>query len=225
MPDPDPELTDLPLFPLGTVLFPGMPLPLHLFEQRYRRLLREHRQADPIFGVVLTRQGVEVGDEPETHAVGTAATLLGIGHYPDGRADIVVRGTRRFRIAGGEWSRGYLMGRVAWLDDPLGEPEAAEAAAVELSRRYAAFLSAFQESTGVDLPDEDLDPDPAPLAYAIAARLPLNTWEQQRLLEAETVGDRLVALNDIIRREARLLRETGAGGAIPERPGGRFTAN
>lgn len=225
MPDPDAERADLPLFPLGTVLFPGMPLPLHLFEERYRKLLRDHRQADPIFGVVLTRQGVEVGDEPETHAIGTGATLLGAGHYPDGRTDIVVRGTRRFRIITSDWSRGYLMGRVEWLDDPIGEPEAAATAAAELSRRYAAYLTAFREATGVELPDEDLDLDPAPLAYAIAARLALNTWEQQRLLAAETVGSRLGALNVIIRRESRLLHETGAGGAIPERPGGRFTAN
>ena len=102
----EPLAERLPLFPLGTVLFPGMLLPLHLFEERYRCLMRDRQGADPIFGVVLTRHGREVGDRPEIHAVGTAASLLGAGRYPDGRYDVVVRGTRRFRVEAGDWERG-----------------------------------------------------------------------------------------------------------------------
>ena len=105
----------IPLFPLGVVLFPGMLLPLHLFEERYRRLMQVRRGNDPIFGVVLTRQGREVGDQPEVHEVGTAATLLGAGRYPDGRYDIVVRGGRRFRVEEGDWASSYLTASVSWL--------------------------------------------------------------------------------------------------------------
>src|SRR5262245_23460490 len=87
----------LPVFPLGTVLFPGMVLPLHIFEDRYRRLMRDRQGAEPIFGVALTSRGQEVGDEAEIHRVGTAASLVGAGRYPDGRWDVVVQGGRRFR--------------------------------------------------------------------------------------------------------------------------------
>jgi Lon protease-like protein len=86
----------LPLFPLGTVLFPGMLLPLHVFEERYRTLMRDQQGRDPIFGVVLTSQGREVADTPEIHRVGTAASLVAAGRYPDGRYDLVVRGGRGF---------------------------------------------------------------------------------------------------------------------------------
>ena len=94
----------LPLFPLNTVLFPDMLLPLHIFEERYRRMLRERLEADPVFGVIHIARGVEVasGDRtPELSAIGTASTLVASGEYPDGRWDIVVRGTRRFRMHSG----------------------------------------------------------------------------------------------------------------------------
>ena len=105
----------IPLFPLGVVLFPGMLLPLHLFEERYRRLMQVHQGNDPIFGVVLTRQGREVGDQPQVHEVGTAATLVAAGRYPDGRYDIVVRGGRRFRVEEGDWASSYLTASVSWF--------------------------------------------------------------------------------------------------------------
>ena len=113
----EPGSDRLPVFPLGLVLFPGMLLPLHLFEERYLRLMEERRGVDPIFGVVLTKQGGEVGDQPEIHHIGTAARLLGAGRYPDGRYDIIVRGGRRFRVDGGDWTAGYFTASVTWLDE------------------------------------------------------------------------------------------------------------
>lgn len=218
----------LPLFPLGTVLYPGMLLPLHLFEERYRRLMRDRRGADPIFGVVLTRQGREVGDRPEIHAVGTAASLLGAGRYPDGRYDVVLQGTRRFRVEGGDWESGYLTGTVSWLDDPLGplpdDPDQADLT-TQVVRAYERFLAAVERIAGADVPREDLASDPRELAYAVCARLPIDTWERQRLLEEATTRGRLARLLAILRRERDLLRETGAGGAVVEHPGRRFSAN
>lgn len=213
----------LPLFPLGTVLFPGMLLPLHLFEERYRRLMADRRDADPIFGVVLTRQGHEVGARPEIHEIGTAASLIGAGRYPDGRLDVVVRGARRFRVGGADWDRGYLTAEVAWLD----EAEAADDARLvgQVRRAYEQFLTAFESATGVEVRRDELADDPSGLAYAICARLPLNTWERQRLLEAASTADRLRDLLAILRRERALLVETGAGGAAIERPGVGFSAN
>lgn len=214
----------IPLFPLGTVLFPRMLLPLHLFEERYLRLMEDREGSDPIFGVVLTRQGREVGDRPEVHDVGTAATLVGLGRYPDGRFDAVVRGGRRFRVKVGDWDNGYLSSTVTWLDEPDGTADLGPIAA-RAARAHDEFLVAFERTNGIEVPREGLGDDPAEVAYAICARLPLNTWERQGLLEAASTGDRLNDLLTILRRERTLLEQTGAGGAAVERPGARFLAN
>ena len=216
----------LPLFPLGTVLFPGMLLPLHVFEERYRRLMRERAGVDPIFGVVLTRRGREVGDQPEIHDVGTAASLVGAGRYPDGRYDLVVRGGRRFSVAAGDWDRGYLTATVTWLEEEPGLPSHTLAPLAErVARAYDHFLTTFAQATGLDVPREDLDTEPHALAHSICARLPLDTWERQRLLEDASTTDRLTRLLAILRRERDLLHETGAGGATVAHPGARFSAN
>jgi len=218
----------MPLFPLGTVLFPDMLLPLHVFEERYRKLMRDRQGADPIFGVVLTRHGREVGDRPEIHRVGTAATLVGAGRYPDGRYDIVVQGGRRFRVRAEEWSAGYLIADVEWLGEPAGaSPESDELGtlAAEVGRLFDRFLDALERVTSVDLPREALPVEPRDLAYSLCARLPLDTWERQRLLEAASDRDRLADLAAILRRERELLVTTGAGGATVSHPGAHLTAN
>lgn len=214
----------LPLFPLGTVLFPGMLLPLHLFEERYLRLIEERQGVDPIFGVILTLHGREVGDRPDVHEVGTAATLVGLGRYPGGRYDAVIRGTQRFRADRGHWENGYLTAPVRWLEEEAGGAHN-DRLASRVSRSYENFLAALEQATNVDAPRDPLELAPAELAYALCARLPLNTWEQQRLLEAPTTADRLDDLLTILRRERTLLQQTGAGGATIDHPGGRFLAN
>ena len=123
----------LPLFPLGhTVLFPGVVLPLHVFEERYRELVRTLVElpegARRRFGVVAIRQGWEVGEDAVSalHDVGCAAELRRVSRYPDGRYDIVTVGTDRFRLRSVDReSRPYLVGRVEWLPaEPLpGPPE------------------------------------------------------------------------------------------------------
>ena len=222
------EIEALPLFPLGTVLFPGMLLPLHIFEERYRALMRDRQGTDPIFGVVLTRHGREVGDTPDIHAVGTAGTLVGAGRYPDGRYDIVVQGGRRFRVRSGDWSRGYLVAEVDWLGEPPGaSPETTELAtlAAEAGRLFDRFLDALERVAGVELPREELPADPNELAYLLSARMPLDTWERQGLLEASSDRDRLAEVATILRRERELLVTTGAGGATVAHPGAHLTVN
>ena len=120
-------MTRLPLFPLGTVLFPGLLLPLHVFEERYRALVRDLVDAPEesrAFGVVAIREGREVGDGrhplvapgrlPGRSAPGRAA--------PDGRFDIVATGARRFRIDSVDaTSQPYLQAEVEFLDEPDGD--------------------------------------------------------------------------------------------------------
>src|SRR4051812_43493059 len=93
---PVPE--ELPLFPLNTVLFPGMPLPLHIFESRYREMITVCSRDERPFGVVLIREGQEVGEPAEPFTVGTMARIVGVDRLPDGRMNIVTVGTQRFRL-------------------------------------------------------------------------------------------------------------------------------
>ncbi len=220
----------LPLFPLGAVLFPGMLMPLHVFEERYRRLLAERDGADPIFGVVLTSLGREVGDRPEIHTVGAAATLVAAGRYPDGRSDIIVRGGRRFRVRpeSQDWSSEFLVAEIDWLTEHPGaspEDDELDDLAARAAAQFERFIIAFEQATGANLPREPLPASPAALAWAICARVPLDTWERQRLLERPTTRELLVDLAAILRRERDLLVTTGVGGAAVARPGGGFTPN
>jgi uncharacterized protein len=218
---------NLPLFPLGTVLFPGMVLPLHLFEERYRRLMTERRHEDPVFGVELTRRGREVADEPEVHDIGVAASLIGAGEYEDGRWDVIVRGGRRFRIVAGDWSAGYLTGSVEWLEEPPGVPESAalDPLAEQASLLFDRFLRALERTVGEELPRKDLPTRPAERAWALCSRLPVETWERQRLLEISSTAERLEELVATLRREHDLLVNTGIGGSAPHHPGSGFSVN
>ncbi|MCI0849057.1 MAG: LON peptidase substrate-binding domain-containing protein, partial [Chloroflexi bacterium] len=88
-------LTTLPLFPLNLVLFPGMDLPLHIFEQRYRDMIGECLDKDAPFGVVLIKEGVEVGDPADPERIGTSTRILSSEILDQGRMNILTRGERR----------------------------------------------------------------------------------------------------------------------------------
>jgi Lon protease-like protein len=205
----------LPLFPLGTVLFPGLLLPLHVFEQRYRRMVRD-LLAEPEerrrFGVVAIREGREVGAEGvrALHAVGCVARLRRVDPYDDGRYDLVATGERRFRLVGVDDSRPYLSAEVEPLDEPPGE--AADLLAAAVAIRFGAYRRALGGEVGDDLPD-----DPGLLSYLVAATAVLDLDDKQRLLEAPDTAARL-------RREVRLLRrETALLGLLPSLPGVELT--
>lgn len=116
----------LPLFPLGTVLTPGMPLSLHVFEPRYRQLvadlLNDQDPSAPEFGVVALRGGWEVGELQDLHEVGTAARVTDVLPLGDGRCDLSAIGERRFAIEQLDaTSRPYLVATVRWLAEPDGQ--------------------------------------------------------------------------------------------------------
>ncbi|HUG55960.1 MAG TPA: LON peptidase substrate-binding domain-containing protein, partial [Candidatus Limnocylindrales bacterium] len=185
----------LPLFPLRTVLFPGMLLPLHVFEPRYRLLVRRSLDGELPFGVVLIRSGAEVGPGTEPHRVGTTARI--VAHLPlaDGRSYIVVRGERRFAIEAIEPdAEPYLVARARYLPEPEGE-DAAHAAA-RAATAYGEYLLAAQAVTEEAEPDAPSEAElhegsPADVAYRVAAGLALEADERQRLLEASTARERI----------------------------------
>jgi Lon protease-like protein len=208
----------LPLFPLGTVLFPGAILPLHIFEERYRLLVRDllKRPEPQRFGVVAIELGHEVGEGAARRlaGVGCTAVLKAVRPYGDGRFDIVTVGEQRFRVLDVDESAPYLRADVAPLpDEPGDDPNGPAQRASGLLHRYRDLLAA----TGVQVPElPDLPPDPVRLSYAVAGAIGVDRREKQRLLEAACATTRLTLEIDLLTRENRLLA------ALPTAPTSHF---
>ena len=141
---------ELPLFPLHTVLCPGIALPLHIFEERYRELVRHCIESESPFGVVLIRDGREVGPGSISFsAVGTVAEIRQAGKYPDGRYDLLVVGTGRFAIEEVDAeARPYLLAQASILDDDLGDEAEARRLANRATRRFVDYLELLQPRDG-----------------------------------------------------------------------------
>jgi uncharacterized protein len=202
----------LPLFPLGMVLLPGLLLPLHVFEQRYRDLVRDLLELpEPArrFGVVAIREGREVGADGVTalHEVGCVAQLRRVTPYDDGRFDIVATGGPRFRLTGLADGAAYATGLVEWLPDELGPPE--EATLLERAVRtvFEGYLTALSHARGEGTADVgELPGDSLVLSYVVAASVVVDLDERQRLLAAADGVARLRAELALLRRETTLLR-------------------
>ena len=198
----------LPLFPLNTVLYPGVPLPLHVFEERYRILLEElvEGTAPRRFGVVALRHGLEAGEDFERdalHDVGCVAELRRVDRYADGRFDVVTFGGPRFRLGDVDDSRPYLRGSVDYLADEVGEPGGLTAAVVAAFARYCEAVS---DSTGQDVAEPALpEDDPALVSWVVAAATRLDLPEKQALLVVPDAATRLRRELSLLRREIALL--------------------
>jgi Lon protease-like protein len=213
---------ELPLFPLGhTVLFPGIVLPLHVFEERYRELVRTLvAQEDPgprRFGVVAIRQGWEVGADAAAalHDVGCAAELRRVSRYPDGRFDVVTVGSDRFRLLGVDrTTRPYLVGSVEWLPpDPPPDAEAAVLARAVglLFGEYASAAAGLRPTgTSADGSLPELPTDPADLSHLVASAAVLTLEDRQALLAAPSAPARLRAELRLLKRETTMVRRLRA---------------
>lgn len=202
----------LPLFPLGLVLLPGLLLPLHVFEERYRVLVRELLELpEPQrrFGVVAIRQGREVGADGVTalHEVGCSALLRRVEPHEDGRFDIVTTGADRFHLDGLAPDGGpYLTGLVQWLPDDMGP--AAEAPLLDRAVRVAFrdYLAALSEAGGAEIDPPDLPDSSLVLSYVVAATVLVDLEDRQRLLAEPDGTARLRAELTLLRRETTLLK-------------------
>lgn len=141
---------ELPLFPLNTVLCPGIALPLLIFEERYRAMVRHCLETTSPFGVVLIRQGRETGTGTISFTgIGTIAEIRDAGTYEDGRYDLLVVGTRRFeirRVLSGK--RPYLVAEVDVLDEDVGDDAVAHRLAMTATRRFVTYLELLQPRSG-----------------------------------------------------------------------------
>jgi uncharacterized protein len=199
----------LPLFPLGTVLFPGLLLPLHIFEDRYRQLVRDlqDRPEPRRFGVIAIRHGRETGADgiQALHEIGCIATLRQVKPLEDGRYDVVTVGTQRFRLAALDDSKPYLQGQVDLLTEETGD-EAAAAQAVRIVRDgFRAYLSALAERGATQISVPELPEDPVTLSYLVAASMIIDLGDRQALLAEPDALHRLTAERTLLARELTML--------------------
>lgn len=197
---------DLPMFPLGSVLLPGMALPLQIFEPRYRVMMAEVlASTPPRFGVVLIERGSEVGGGDTRTDVGCTAVVRAAEELADGRLALIVVGEERIRVE--RWLPDDPHPRAvvrAWPDEdePAGEhPELTTLSAEVLDlARTAAQLS------GAHLPDEvTLSADPHRRVHELATLTPLGALDRLRVLAAPSLTERIAVLSDLVMEQRILL--------------------
>jgi Lon protease-like protein len=221
----------LPLFPLRTVLFPGMRLPLHVFESRYRQLVADllGSPGPRRFGVIAIRRGSETGAGGVTslHEIGCVAAVRAVVPREDGRYDLQAVGTERFRLLALDRSRPYLLGRVERLPEQgAGEAAAQQAAGIVrlVQAGFRAYLNALADRGGGPASAAELPDEPFALSCVVGAAMIIDLADRQRLLAAPGPVARLKAERVLLARETGILRATTTRPA-PDFSYGRFSQN
>jgi len=198
-------LSRVPLFPLETVLFPHTIIPLHVFEPRYRELVLYCLEHDSPFGVVLIREGQEVGDsEVEPYEIGTLARIGRLRRLEDGRFHLLAVGEERFHIR--RLYRGltpYLQADIEpWRDFPPFSPEEQQSLTQAVIEAFTKFLRRALEPYGVRASEIRLPDDPVMLSFAVAGTLPVELPFKQYLLELQDTCERLRLLQVVLQEAA-----------------------
>lgn len=210
---------ELPLFPLPMVLFPGVPLPLHIFEERYRRLLADIRVSNNLFGLPYFENPVTDESRPPANHVGCVAEVVEAEPLEDGRSNILTVGVVRYRLAGYvEAGEPYLVGRVEFFEDEDedGDLLARRTARVsQLFGRIARSVRALNDDS-TPVPELPAD-DPERLSFLVAAAMEMENDDKQGLLEMRSAARRLARLARLLARvvdnyEARARAHTLAKG-------------
>lgn len=200
----------LPIFPLELVLLPGVPLPLHIFEPRYKEMIGECLAAQAQFGVVRAKP-----DEGIAELGCTAEITSVLKRYDDGRMDIATVGRRRFEILEIDQERSFLQAEVAYVDDdenPGLVSQGKRERAMELCRQVQSMVGAAME----------IDAEAAELSYQIAGALPIDMDFKQALLGIRSEPDRLSGLIDFfetilpkLEKAVRRREKAGGNGHVP----------
>ena len=197
----------LPIFPLNTVLFPGAPLPLRIFEPRYREMLKRCLEGDRRFGVAMIKKGPEVGGTAEPYDVGTVAHIESVHKENRGAIPVSTRGKERFQIVSLDRSGDYLVGNIELLGDDL---DAAAGPAADIAREaadeYIRLLLTVQGEWHRIL---DLPTDPLKLSYFLGTvLLGLDGAVRQKILETDPVSSRLTLAAQAVSEAGAELRKT-----------------
>jgi Lon protease-like protein len=220
----DASIITAPVFPLNTVLFPRMPLPLQIFEPRYKTMLKDIGARDSRFVAALIEEGEEVGGPALPYSVACMAEVMQVQGLPDGRFLVMAQGLARVRILSTDDApKPYLVGAIQlWPEEPDVVSDALVERAARLFTQYAADVMAIagEEADEITLPS-----DPALLSYVLAAGLQVDLLTQQRLLEMAGPDRRLRSEIEILESEAPLMRALAASPGPPEGNDSPFSRN
>jgi Lon protease-like protein len=198
-------ITELPLFPLALVLFPGAPLPLHIFEPRYRQMLDDIRSGNNMFGLSYFDSSSSHFASPPTGHVGCVAELTEVQPLPDGRSNILTVGVIRYRIES-YLDRGdpYLIAKISFFEDEdesSGGIENQADIVSELFMRIARAIRTINDERA-NLPDITAT-DPQRLSFLVAAAMETEAEVKQELLELRSTSERLRRLSDMLERAVK----------------------
>ena len=196
----------LPLFPLGSLLFPNATMPLRIFEERYKLMMQRCLDGDSEFGVVLIKSGAEVGEPAEPHPIGTVAHITQTAPLSEGYLLVAIVGRSRFLIREITQKRPYLEGVVEML---LDEDSVAmdETELGEVRGAATEYVSLMAGLSGGWVREAPLPADPTALSYYLPGLMQVDPLEKQHLLEEPTARGRLAAELQLLRRETTGLRE------------------
>ncbi|HHY57732.1 MAG TPA: hypothetical protein GYA08_20090 [Chloroflexi bacterium] len=201
------RIMELPIFPLKhVVLFPGMVLPLHIFELRYREMINRCIDEHLPFGVVLIREGQEVGAPAKPHTVGTAARIARVERLDDGRMNITTVGTQRFRILELHTHHSYLTATVRHFPVVNGATQLAADLSQRVRPQVLEYVALLSKAANVNLTLDRLPEDPLTLAMLVAISLQVGDLDKQHLLEAAGVPEMLALEGRLLAREMLLLQ-------------------
>ena len=200
------ERMDIPLFPLNVVLFPGMVLPLHIFEDRYRDMIAYCVEKKSPFGVALISDGMEVGAPARPHDVGTLAHIRRVQKMPDGRMNIMTEGKQRFRIQEVDYSNSYLMASVRPLPMANGATRRAQALVEHVRPLVLDYVELIARASKSDVKLMELPTDPKLLALMVAIALQVDNVEKQALLELPGIPEMLARERHLLSREVLFTR-------------------
>lgn len=218
------EIFSVPLFPLNTVLFPQMPLTLHIFEERYRQMVRDLRESGDRFCVALIHEGEEVGGDAEPCTVACLADVVHLRPLPNGRYFMIAVGAERVRILSlDKSSKPYMIGRVErW---PESSVEAGSPLVSRVSRLFMEYADYLMKLTGEPLGDFTLPEDADTLSYIVATALQISTPDRQELLEIPGTKARLQAEVVLLQSELPVLRLLANTPKPPDMGNGKFSVN
>ena len=202
----------LPLFPLNVVLFPHMPLPLHVFEPRYRQMIADCLEEGHSFGVVAIREGTEVGPA-NPYDVGTLAKIVRIDRLDDGRMNLLVMGASRFEIVETANDRPYLRGQIRIIPEAGDDLDATAQLTETTATAFQHYSNLLRQLVGQKVDEAEPPMEPELLSYLIAAALNLQVPEKQTLLAERRTDSRLLLELRILRKEILLLKQMVAHAA------------
>lgn len=193
---------ELPLFPLPIVLFPGVPLPLHIFESRYRQMLTDVRKGNGFFGLSYFDSSSSTGEQPAPGHIGCVAEISESQLLPDGRSNILTVGLIRYRVEDYvERGDPYLVARVSFFEDEAEDESLLNESSREVAETFSRIARAVRviNDERANLPDIS-DTDPQRLSFLVAAAMEVDADVKQELLELRLTSERLRRLREMLAR-------------------------